>query len=72
MISKCLNPEWNQSFDFMVEDALHDMLLVDVFDHDTFLEVRWLKCGYVLFISMLNMFLYLALYSRFVHPFVIL
>lgn len=40
MIPKCLNPEWNQTFDFMVEDALHDMLLVDVFDHDTFLEVR--------------------------------
>lgn len=41
VIPKSLNPEWNQHYDFMVEDAMHDMLLVDVYDHDTFVEVSW-------------------------------
>ncbi|GLJ15764.1 hypothetical protein SUGI_0259520 [Cryptomeria japonica] len=36
VVSKNLNPEWNQTFDFVVEDALHDMLIVEVWDHDTF------------------------------------
>ncbi|KAH9315135.1 hypothetical protein KI387_023762, partial [Taxus chinensis] len=36
VVSKNLNPEWNQIFDFVVEDALHDMLIVEVWDHDTF------------------------------------
>lgn len=31
-----LNPVWNQTFDFVVEDGLHDMLIVEVWDHDTF------------------------------------
>lgn len=31
---KTLNPVWNERFDFMVEDARHDMLIVSVFDHD--------------------------------------
>ena len=31
---KTLEPEWNERFDFMVEDARHDMLIVSVFDHD--------------------------------------
>lgn len=31
-----LNPEWNQTFDFIVEDPLHDMLMLEVWDHDTF------------------------------------
>lgn len=48
VIPKSLNPEWNQHFDFMVEDALHDMLLVDVFDHDTFVEKRLGKCAMTL------------------------
>ncbi|MCO5554693.1 hypothetical protein L7F22_008226 [Adiantum nelumboides] len=48
VIPKCLNPEWNQHFDFMIEDALHDMLLVDVFDHDTFVEKRLGKCAITL------------------------
>lgn len=48
MIPKSQNPEWNQNFDFMVEDALHDMLLVDVFDHDTFLEKSLGKCALTL------------------------
>lgn len=31
-----LNPVWNQTFDFVVEDGLHDMLILEVWDHDTF------------------------------------
>ena len=34
-----LNPVWNQTFDFVVEDGLHDMLIVEVWDHDTFGKV---------------------------------
>lgn len=36
VVPKNLNPEWGQKFDFVVEDALHDMLIVEVWDHDTF------------------------------------
>ncbi|XP_040365586.1 synaptotagmin-4 isoform X1 [Rosa chinensis] len=36
VITNNLNPVWNQTFDFMVEDALHEMLIVEVWDHDTF------------------------------------
>lgn len=35
-----MNPVWNQTFDFVVEDGLHDMLIVEVWDHDTFGKVR--------------------------------
>lgn len=31
-----LNPVWNQTFDIVVEDGLHDMLILEVWDHDTF------------------------------------
>eukprot|EP00250_Pteridium_aquilinum_P031615 c4393_g1_i1 orf=482-2194(+) len=48
VVPKSLNPEWNQHYDFMVEDALHDMLLVDVYDHDTFVEKRLGKCALTL------------------------
>lgn len=48
VIPKSLNPEWNQHYDFMVEDAMHDMLLVDVYDHDTFVEKRLGKCALTL------------------------
>ncbi|GAU11903.1 hypothetical protein TSUD_195260 [Trifolium subterraneum] len=36
VVNNTLNPVWNQTFDFVVEDGLHDMLLVEVYDHDTF------------------------------------
>ncbi|XP_028799058.1 synaptotagmin-4-like [Neltuma alba] len=29
-----LNPAWNQTFDFVVEDALHEMLILEVWDQD--------------------------------------
>ncbi|XP_050218443.1 synaptotagmin-4 [Mercurialis annua] len=36
VVNENLNPVWNQTFDFVVEDALHDMLMLEVWDHDTF------------------------------------
>lgn len=39
-MNESLNPIWNQTFDFVVEDGLHDMLIVEVWDHDTFGKVR--------------------------------
>ncbi|KAL6646514.1 hypothetical protein ACP70R_018122 [Stipagrostis hirtigluma subsp. patula] len=36
VVTDTLNPIWNQTFDFVVEDALHDLLMVEVWDHDTF------------------------------------
>ncbi|KAF6150671.1 hypothetical protein GIB67_020754, partial [Kingdonia uniflora] len=30
-----LNPVWNQTFNFVVENGLHDMLILEVYDHDT-------------------------------------
>ncbi|KAH9613007.1 hypothetical protein KSS87_000077 [Heliosperma pusillum] len=35
VVSETLNPVWNQTFDFVVEDALHELLILDVYDHDT-------------------------------------
>ncbi|XP_054788803.1 synaptotagmin-4-like [Prosopis cineraria] len=29
-----VNPVWNQTFDFVVEDALHEMLILEVWDQD--------------------------------------
>ncbi|KAD3067856.1 hypothetical protein E3N88_35736 [Mikania micrantha] len=36
VVNENLNPIWNQTFDFVVEDGLHDMLVLEVWDHDTF------------------------------------
>ncbi|KAK0570768.1 hypothetical protein LWI29_006232 [Acer saccharum] len=36
VVNDCLNPVWNQTFDFVVEDGLHDMLVLELYDHDTF------------------------------------
>ncbi|KAF3320271.1 hypothetical protein FCM35_KLT22127 [Carex littledalei] len=36
VVNESLNPTWDQTFDFVVEDGLHDMLIVEVWDHDTF------------------------------------
>jgi len=38
-VNDSLNPVWNQTFDFVVEDGLHDMLILEVWDHDTFFLV---------------------------------
>lgn len=45
-----LNPIWNQTFDFVVEDALHDLLMVEVWDHDTFGKVHS-SSSCILFVS---------------------
>ncbi|TKY74747.1 Synaptotagmin-4 protein [Spatholobus suberectus] len=36
VVNESLNPVWNQTFDFVVEDGLHEMLIIEVYDHDTF------------------------------------
>ena len=40
VVNDSLNPVWNQTFDFVVEDGLHDMLIIEVWDHDTFGKVK--------------------------------
>ncbi|XP_047342520.1 synaptotagmin-4-like [Impatiens glandulifera] len=34
VVNNSLNPVWNQTFDFVIEDALHDLLTLEVWDHD--------------------------------------
>lgn len=34
-----LNPEWNESFFFMVEDAVQDVLMAEIWDKDPFGKV---------------------------------
>ncbi|EPS63943.1 hypothetical protein M569_10838, partial [Genlisea aurea] len=36
VVNDSLNPVWNQTFDFVVEDGLHEMLILEIWDHDTF------------------------------------
>lgn len=40
VLNNTLNPVWNQTFDFVVEDGLHDLLILEVWDHDTFGKVN--------------------------------
>ncbi|GAB2275440.1 Synaptotagmin-4 [Dionaea muscipula] len=35
VLNETLNPSWNQTFDFVVEDALHELLILEVYDHNT-------------------------------------
>ncbi|KAJ8421348.1 hypothetical protein Cgig2_033072 [Carnegiea gigantea] len=35
VLNETLNPVWNQTFDFVVEDALHELLMFEMYDHDT-------------------------------------
>ena len=35
VLNETLNPVWNQTFDFVVEDALHELLIFEIYDHDT-------------------------------------
>ncbi|KAJ9167717.1 hypothetical protein P3X46_019321 [Hevea brasiliensis] len=44
VVNESLNPVWNQTFDFVVEDALHDMLILEVWDHDTFGKDKIGRC----------------------------
>ncbi|KAF6160079.1 hypothetical protein GIB67_025742 [Kingdonia uniflora] len=36
VVNDSQNLVWNQTFDFAVEDGLHDMLILEVYDHNTF------------------------------------
>ena len=47
-----LNPVWNQTFDFVIEDGLHDMLILEVWDHDTFGKVNYLLLLLIFFFLM--------------------
>ncbi|KAF8009049.1 hypothetical protein BT93_J0131 [Corymbia citriodora subsp. variegata] len=44
VLNDVLNPVWNQTFDIVVEDGLHDMLVLEVWDHDTFGKDKIGKC----------------------------
>ncbi|XP_031484036.1 synaptotagmin-5 [Nymphaea colorata] len=44
VVNESLNPVWNQTFDFVVEDGLHDMLILEVYDHDTFKKDYMGRC----------------------------
>ncbi|KAL1552252.1 Synaptotagmin-4, variant 2 [Salvia divinorum] len=44
VLNDTLNPVWNQTFDFVVEDGLHELLMVDVYDHDTFGKDKMGRC----------------------------
>ncbi|KAL8130007.1 hypothetical protein V2J09_019162 [Rumex salicifolius] len=35
VLNETLNPVWNQTFDFLVEDGLHELLMLELYDHDT-------------------------------------
>ncbi|XP_024962614.1 synaptotagmin-4-like isoform X1 [Cynara cardunculus var. scolymus] len=44
VINNTLNPVWNQTFDFVIEDGLRDLLMCEVWDHDTFGKDKMGKC----------------------------
>ncbi|KAF3668342.1 Synaptotagmin-4 [Capsicum annuum] len=44
VLNNTLNPVWNQTFDFVVEDGLHDLLILEVWDHDTFGKDKIGRC----------------------------
>ncbi|XP_071918154.1 synaptotagmin-5-like isoform X1 [Coffea arabica] len=44
VLNDTLNPVWNQTFDFVVEDGLHDLLMLEVYDHDTFGKDKMGRC----------------------------
>lgn len=39
VLNNTLSPVWNQTFDFVVEDGLHELVIFEVYDHDTFGKV---------------------------------
>ncbi|KAI5673331.1 hypothetical protein M9H77_13695 [Catharanthus roseus] len=44
VLNNTLNPVWNQTFDIVVEDGLHDLLILEVYDHDTFGKDKMGRC----------------------------
>ncbi|KAL6502094.1 Synaptotagmin-5 [Orobanche gracilis] len=48
VLNDTLNPVWNQTFDFVVEDGLHELLILEVYDHDTFGKEKMGRCAMTL------------------------
>ncbi|VFQ84776.1 unnamed protein product [Cuscuta campestris] len=44
VLNNTLNPVWNQTFDIIVEDGLRDLLILEVWDHDTFGKDKIGRC----------------------------
>lgn len=44
VLNDTLNPVWNQTFDFVIEDGLHELLILEVWDHDTFGKDKLGRC----------------------------
>ncbi|KAL2489552.1 Synaptotagmin-5 [Forsythia ovata] len=44
VLNDTLNPVWNQTFDFVVENGLHELLILEVWDHDTFGKDKMGRC----------------------------
>lgn len=42
VVKENLNPIWDETFDFLVEDGLHDLLILEVWDHDMLKKVSLL------------------------------
>ncbi|XP_047951551.1 synaptotagmin-5-like [Salvia hispanica] len=44
VVNNTLNPVWNQTFEFVVEDGLHELLILEVYDHDLFGKDKIGRC----------------------------
>ncbi|KAL8498765.1 hypothetical protein ACS0TY_021911 [Phlomoides rotata] len=44
VLNDTLNPVWNQTFEFVVEDGLHELLILEVYDHDIFGKDKIGRC----------------------------
>lgn len=44
VLNETLNPVWNQTFDFVVEDGLHELLILEVYDKDLFGKDKIGRC----------------------------
>ncbi|KAE8674413.1 Synaptotagmin-4 [Hibiscus syriacus] len=42
--NETLNPVWDHTFDFVVEDALHEMIILEVWDYDTLKKEKIGRC----------------------------
>lgn len=44
VVNNSLNPVWNQTFDLVVEDGLHELLILEIWDYDTFGKDKMGRC----------------------------